>query len=115
MHHGPSHSMSPSMSSGMWMAPLPLNPFIWSLDVCFTVWIEEFLAALLSPIEHRSWRGDAPKCIDRIFSGARNVQQQEAPHNAEVFVKVLHAGESIRAFHCPIAMLNERSSRQLSP
>jgi hypothetical protein len=56
-------------------------------------------------------RNDAQQSIDRMFSGAGNTQQQEASHNAEVFVKGLHGGELNRALHCPIAMLDKRSSQ----
>jgi hypothetical protein len=49
--------------------------------------------------------------IDRIFSRTSNVQQQEASHNAEIFVKAIHAGDSIRTCHRPIAMPNKRSSQ----
>ena len=45
------------------------------------------------PNGHILWRGDAQQCINRILSCTRN-EQQEASHNAEVFVKALHAGAS---------------------
>jgi hypothetical protein len=45
------------------------------------------------PNSHILWRGDAQQCINRILSCTRN-EQQEASHNAEVFVKALHAGAS---------------------
>jgi hypothetical protein len=45
------------------------------------------------PNGHILQRGDAQQCINRILSCTRN-EQQEASRNAEVFVKVLHAGAS---------------------
>src|SRR5271167_1317614 len=48
---------------------------------------------------HRSWRGDAAHYIDRIFSRTSNVQQQEAAHDAEIFVKAIHTVDSFCAWH----------------
>ena len=65
------------------------------------------------PNSHRLWRGDAEQCIDRIFSRTGNAQQQEASHNAEIFVKAIQAVDLIRTFHCPIAMPDKRSSQRV--
>ena len=51
--------------------------------------------------------------MDRKFSGTRNVQQQEASHNAEIFVKAIQAGDLIRTCYCPIVMPNKRSSQRV--
>jgi hypothetical protein len=42
------------------------------------------------------WRGNTAQCIDRILFRTCNVQQQEASHDAEIFVKAIHAIDSIR-------------------
>ena len=60
---------------------------------------------------HRLWHRDTAQCIDRIFSRTSNVQQQEAPHDAEIFVKAIHAIDLIRTRYCPISMPNKRSSQ----
>jgi len=43
------------------------------------------------------WRGNTAQCIDRILSRTGNVQQQEASHNAEIFVKAIHAIGALEA------------------
>jgi predicted metalloprotease with PDZ domain len=63
--------------------------------------------------EHTLRRGDTVQCIDRIFSSASNVQQQEATHNAEIFVKAIHAGDLIRTCYCPIAVPDKRGSQRV--
>ena len=68
---------------------------------------------IVGPIAHRLWRGDTEHCIDRIFSRTSHVQQQEASHNAEIFVKAIHVVDSLRARHCPIAMPKTRSSQRV--
>ncbi len=52
-------------------------------------------AQLAAEKAHKSWCGDAAPYIDRIFSRTSNVQQQEASHDAEIFVKAVHAVDSI--------------------
>ena len=47
------------------------------------------------------------------FPATSNVQQQEASHNAEVFVKAVQAVDVIRTFNCPIAMPDKRSSERV--
>src|SRR3984885_8327548 len=42
-----------------------------------------------------------------------NVQEQEAPHNAKIFVKAIHAGDSVRTRYCPIAVPDERSAQRV--
>jgi hypothetical protein len=59
------------------------------------------------------WRGYTAKRIDRIFSSASNVQQQEASHDAEVFVKTIHAGDLIRTRHGPITMPSKSRSQRV--
>jgi pimeloyl-ACP methyl ester carboxylesterase len=46
--------------------------------------------------EHRLWHCDTAQCIHGIFSSTRYVQQQEAPHNAEILVKTVHALDLVR-------------------
>ena len=66
------------------------------------------------PILKRLRRGDAAQYIDRIFSGTGSVQQQEASHNAEIFIKAVHAVDTILTCHCPIAMSDKRSSQRVN-
>src|ERR1700689_5891047 len=61
----------------------------------------------IGPIARGLWGADAAQCIDRISSRASNGQQQEASHNAEIFVKVVHTVNVIRTCCCPIAMTNK--------
>jgi hypothetical protein len=68
---------------------------------------------IVGPTAHRLWRGGATQYIDRIFSGTSDVQQQEASHNAEIFVKAIHAVDSIRTCYFPIAMPNKCSSQRV--
>ena len=58
-------------------------------------------------------RGDTEQSINRIFSRTGNVQQQEASHYAEIFIKAIHTVDSIRTRHCPIAMSDKRGSQRV--
>ena len=49
------------------------------------------------PMAKSLGRADTAQCIDRIFSRTSNVQQQEASHNAKIFVKAIHAVDLILA------------------
>jgi len=71
------------------------------------------LFAKVCPIAYGLRRGGATQYIDRIFSRTSHVQQQEASHNAEIFVKAIHAVDSIRTFYRPIAMPNKRGSQRV--
>jgi hypothetical protein len=65
------------------------------------------------PMAHRLWRGDIAQRIDRIFSRACNVQQQEASHDADIFVEGIHAVDLLRTCDCPIAVPNKGSSQRV--
>src|SRR5271169_790804 len=65
----------------------------WAVPVPFTLSVTALRADGGAAL--RLWRGDAAQSIDRIFSRTSNVQQQEASHHAEIFVKAVHAVDSI--------------------
>jgi hypothetical protein len=58
-------------------------------------------------------RGDTEQSINRIFSCTGSVQQREASHYAEIFIKAIHTVDSIRTRHCPIAVPDKRGSQRV--
>src|SRR6516164_2087075 len=93
----------------------PIGAAGWLTVVCDTQCFRLYndVHSIVGPIPVRLWRGDAAQCIDRVFSSTGSVQQQEASHNAEVFIETVHAVDSIGTFHCPIAMSDKRSSQRV--
>jgi hypothetical protein len=56
-------------------------------------------------LSRRRTRQSQP-CVDRVFSCARDVQQEETAHEADVLVEVHHVQEAVGARHRPITMTN---------
>src|SRR5208337_3154200 len=88
---------------------------LWCLTLVSALGQQKALAITTSSSaqEHTLRRGNTVQCIDRIFSSTSNVQQQEATHNAEIFVKAIHAGDLIRTCYCPIAVPDKRGSQRI--
>ncbi len=88
---------------------------LWRLTLDSALCQQKTLAITTStPAQEQTLRrSDTVQCIDRIFSRTSNIQQQEATHNAEIFVKAIHAGDLICACDCPIAVPDKRSSQRV--
>src|SRR5580658_944324 len=56
-------------------------------------------------------RADIAQCIHGISTSTGNVQQQEASHDADIFVKAIHAVDLFSTLERPISMPDKRRSQ----
>src|SRR5271170_6614942 len=75
-------------------APINAAPFKSQHRVRVSLIWESLMSHSFGPLVLQSQHG-----IDRIFSRTRDVKQQEASHDTEVFVKAFHAFDFIRTCH----------------